>query len=454
MSDKLHFEMRLYPRQLEAFQVLDNQETRELLYGGAAGGAKTWLGCCWQIYNRLAYAGTKGFIGRARLKNLRHTTLSTFFRVAASIGLKQNIHYKYHQELGLIKFVNGSEILLRHLQESPSDPDFTALGGLEITDAFIDEASEVSEKAVHIVASRIRFGLDKSGLPPKILLCSNPSRNWLYRNFYEPSINGTLPKHRKFIQALVHDNHTKGFAESYVQQLENLDTVSKQRLLEGLWDYADDVLNLFLMETLANLTSVNIPKSTVYFLSADIARFGNDATVIGLWSGLQLVDIFIMEKSSLSEAAAYIKTIMSQYHIMPSKVIIDSDGIGAGVVDNLPAGVIQFMAQHKPIVKGTQTAAFSSLKAQCYYSLSQAVQAGKLGVHQSVADRLYKNKAIIAWIQEDLLAVRRTSEILEGKLSINSKSHQKQLLGRSPDFGDMLMMRQYFELRPSAFAFS
>jgi len=450
-----HYQMNLYPRQIQAFKLLQDDSTREVLYGGAAGGAKTWLGCAWQVFNRLSFAGTRGLIARARLKNLRHTTLKTFFSVTQTLGLKQDVHYSYDVQEGLIKFYNGSEIVLRHLQDMPSDPDFASLGGLEITDAFIDEASEVSEKAVHIVASRIRYRLDVAGLLPKLLLCSNPSRNWLYYNFYEPSVKGNLPSYRKFVQAFVDDNKTVGFAETYSNQLLNLDRVSRERLLLGMWDYADDVLNLFRLESLQNMILPSKPNlKEKFYISADIARFGADATVIGLWKGMTLEDVWVLQKASLKESAGLIAAIMNKRSIEPHRVIVDTDGIGAGVVDQLPNGVVQFMAQSRPIKVGQSAASFATLKAQCYFMVSQAVEDGILRVNPILAAKYHDGKPIIQRLQEELLSVRRSSELVENKLNINPKHEQKLLLGRSPDFADMVMMRQYFELKPSVFAFS
>ena len=179
------FFLKFYPKQLQAFHILRNQKTGELCYGGAAGGAKTYLGCAWQLLNRLAYPGTRGLIGRARLKNLKNTTLKTFLEIARSLGLVQGRHFSYNAQTDVLQFENGSEIYLKDLYLYPSDPDFTALGSLEITDAFIDEAGEVSEKAAAITQSRIRYRLDLSGLPPKMLLTCNPTRNWLYAAFYK-----------------------------------------------------------------------------------------------------------------------------------------------------------------------------------------------------------------------------------------------------------------------------
>ena len=49
-------------------------------------------------------------------------------------------------------------------------------------------------------------------------------------------------------------------------------------------------------------------------------------------------------------------------------------------------------------------------------------------------------------IIQELEQVKRSNVDKDGKLSIIPKEKVKELLGRSPDFSDALMMRMYFEL--------
>ena len=213
----------------------------EVLYGGAAGGGKTWFGCMWQIRRRLDYPGTRGAIGRDQLKRLKRTTLKTFFDVWAEFWQHnaEGVKMQYAEHSGGIRFSNGSEIVLLDLHQYPTDPDFTALGSLEITDAFVDEVTEVTEKAVQILSSRIRYRLD--ALPirePKMLLAGNPAHNWVKFRYVrdEEGEPVTLPPHRAFIPALLSDNPDPEFRRIYGKQLEQLGHYDRARLLEGDWD--------------------------------------------------------------------------------------------------------------------------------------------------------------------------------------------------------------------------
>lgn len=77
-----------HAKQEEALRILTDNTHTEFLYGGAAGGAKSWTGCSWLAFMSMSYPGTKWFIGREELKRLRESTLITFFKVCSQYGIK------------------------------------------------------------------------------------------------------------------------------------------------------------------------------------------------------------------------------------------------------------------------------------------------------------------------------------------------------------------------------
>ena len=227
--------LELSAKQTHAFDVLTEPEyahVSELLFGGAAGGGKSRLGCTYVAIQAITYDETRWVFGRDTLKTLKETTLNTFFQVAKDGGIK----YKYAENKGIF-FPNGSEILLKDLSFYPSDPEFSELGSLEITGAFVDECDQITKKAWNILKSRIRYKLDENNLTPKILGTCNPARNWVFKRFFEPYQNGALPPERMFIQSLVQDNDK--ISKHYIKNLEQLDELSRERLLKGNWEYLD-----------------------------------------------------------------------------------------------------------------------------------------------------------------------------------------------------------------------
>jgi phage terminase large subunit len=429
--------MKLSIKQTQAIDYLEDDITNELLFGGGAGGGKSILGCYWQIKRRLKYPNTKGLIGRASLKTLKETTLQSFFFVAKEQGLKAGIHYKYNQQSNIIYFPNESQILLKDLFLYPSDPNFDELGSLEITDAFIDECNQIVEKAKNIVKSRIRYQLDENGLVPKVLMTCNPAKNWTYTEFYSPDKKGELPENKKFIQSLLNDN--PNISQHYKGNLLTLDENSKQRLLYGNWEYSSDPAVLIQYENIINCFSNTFVESGAKFITADIARYGRDKTVIGVWDGWRLIKIVTIDKSGLDYVADEIKKLANAYKVPLSNIIVDEDGVGGGVKDFVKCK--GFVNNSSPIVLPNQVANFTNLKSQCYFGLSDKINKNEVFFSFDGTD---KEKTI-----EELQYVKQAKFDSDGKKSVLRKEDVKELLGRSPDYSDMIMMRYWFELKPA-----
>lgn len=231
--------MRLSKRQSVAWNYLLDDTTEEVFYGGAGGGGKTTLGCTWQIDRRVRYPGTHGLIGRKVLKELKNSTLLTFFNCCAEMGYRDGVDYKYYEQKGRVDWANKSITFLLDLDYKPSDPDIQSVGSTFFTDAFIDEASEIMERMFIFVNSRIRYKLDEIGLPPKLLACSNPQpEGWVKRRYIKEQDGSLtiLKPFQKFVQAKLGDNPDPAFRAVYQRQLEKLDPYDRARLLDGDWD--------------------------------------------------------------------------------------------------------------------------------------------------------------------------------------------------------------------------
>ena len=236
-------------KQKQTIQLLQrNTEVTDVFYGGGAGSGKTFLGCDWQISRRLLYPGTRGFMGRNTFSDFKVTTLKTFIEVWNTrwqnnpFGTKININLHEKQ----VTFSNGSEILIKDLSYNSSDPEFNTLGGMELTDAFIDEVPEITQKAKDIVRSRIRYKLINR--KPCLLMTGNPTNNWVKAEFVEDK-NGVpviLPNYKAFVPALLKDNPNPEFVEDYQKQLMNQSVYDRERLLFGNWSAVETVDNPFM----------------------------------------------------------------------------------------------------------------------------------------------------------------------------------------------------------------
>lgn len=427
-------------KQFKALEYLGDPITEEVLFGGGAGGGKTVLGCFWLITNCLKYPGSRWLMGRAILKSLKESTVKTLFDMLANtFHFEKDVHYHYNEQAGFIRFYNGSEIVFKDLFLYPSDPEFDSLGSHEYTGAFIDEIQQCTNKAKEIVLTRLRYKIDEFGIVGKLLMCSNPTKNFAYYDFYKPTLNKTIKKTRVFIQALIHTN--PHIPKSYVESLKRREGVTRQRLLEGNWNYDTGEDALFDFDSIVDMFTNTVEDSEDRFLSADISRFGADKTVIIQWKGFFIEKIYVYAKQSTSEVAKEIERIAEQNHIPRSKIVIDEDGLGGGVVDQLP-GTKGFVNNSRPIEtrKDEITSNYANLKSQCYFLLAKFVNEGKIGIYKV-------NETIKGFIVEDLEQIRQKDIDKDGKLAVVSKQIIKESLGRSTDYGDAMMMRMLFTIK-------
>lgn len=453
--------IELTVKQAVAAKYLGDNETTEVLFGGGAGGAKSFLGCLWLFDRCTRLPGTRWLMGRNKLKDLKATTLQTFFEVGKMLGYSDI--YNYNANESTITFTNGSVILLKDLFTYPKDPYFDRLGSLEITGAFIDEANQVSVKAKNVVKSRIRYKLDAftitgeptenlkvaeydeddmpikwidsngiicGGLIPKALFTCNPAKNWVYTDFYKPDRDNELNSDRKFVQALATDN--KYISKHYIENLKRLDKASKQRLLYGNWEYDNDPSKLIEFDAIVDLFSNNGVKGGTKYITADVARLGSDKMVIILWDGLIAEKIITINKSKLDKVAEVINKLKKEHNVRKSHIIADEDGVGGGLIDF--TGYKGFV-NNSSALKGEN---YANLKSQCYYKLAELINAGEIWIK----DDTYRDQII-----EELETVKRYKMDSDGKMRVLIKELVKQLIGRSPDFADALMMRMYYEIK-------
>lgn len=430
--------MKLNLKQTLALDYLEDNITEELLYGGAAGGGKSILGSYFVLKQALKYPETRWIIGRESLTTLKETTLISFFKVCKLQGLIANTHYKYYDNpKNFISFPNGSVILLKDLGYYPADPEFDELGSLEITGGFIDEVPQIKVKAKNVIKSRIRHLVSHYGLVPKMLYSCNPSKGWPYTEFYKPYKEGTLTPDKQFIQAFVTDN--PDIDSTYKQNLLKLPLNLKERLLNGNWEYDDDPSVLCGYDAISDCFTNTHAKGGDKAISADLAMQGRDRFVAGSWDGLRCRIELDKLKATGKSIETDLKDLMQRKEIGRSQTIADSDGLGA-YLESYLTGIKEFHGGAQAVDKDE----YANLKSQCAYEL-----AAKINNREVYIQCTDEQKEIL--IEE--LGVLKADNVNadERKKKIISKDKMKELLGHSPDYLDMLLMRMYFLIQPKRF---
>ena len=433
----------LFPKQIEALKYLTDDVVKELLYGGAAGGGKSWIGCEWLLWNCIAYPGTRWFIGRKHLSEIRESTIVTFRKVCKKHGIPDD-WWTYNDNKVKIKFANGSEIKGLELMQKPGDKDFDKLGSTEYTGGWIEEAAGVGVKAYEYLRSRIGRHLnDQYGIRAKIFITCNPARNWLYSTFYMPWKNDLLPVFRKFVQSFVTDNTKR--ESGYLEQLQELTGEIRARLLLGDWDYEDDPLALMVYDAIVDLFTNDYlrPDETKRRLICDVALHGSDLFRVGVFYGDVLVEHFYMPKSGGKQVVVKIKAAQARHQIRAHHVLYDADGVGGfiGDVGGFIPGAIAFHGNGSPIKrKSDKFTEYGNLKAQCGYLLAEKINEGQMYA-AAIVDETDREM-----LSEELAQIKRDKEATDGKLRLRRKELVHDDLGRSPDFADLFLMKQWFDI--------
>jgi hypothetical protein len=422
-------------------QVLTDHKTRTLVYGGGAGGGKSWLGCSWLMNMCLAYPHTRWFMAREVLKDLKRSTVKTFMKVAKLYGLEKQFRYNSHN--GEINFNNGSQILLIELAYKPSDPLYQDLGSTEYTGGFIEEGGEIHFDAYEALKnSRIgRQYNDKYNIFPTILVTCNPTKNWLYHLFYKPFMNGTIDEDCMFIPSLIGDNcFIDSQAKAGLMGFKN--EAQKQRLLYGNWDYEDEPEQIIKYEWLEKCFLARDYINTQKFMGVDVARYGNDKSVIAKIEGNTLYSVEQWEKIDTVTFADIVKTEIIAEKIMSENVGVDVVGVGAGTVDALKKKgynvfeiVSGAVAEDCDETGGHQ---FNNLRSQMWWALRERIKRGDFCIDMPI------NSELAQQIIKDLTATKY--EIVRDKqIKAESKSNIRNRLGRSPDTGDAVVYAHWMK---------
>jgi len=321
---------------------------------------------------------------------------------------------------------------LKDLFSYPSDPNFDELGSLEITDAFIDEANQISKKAKQIVRSRIRYRLLENKLVPKLLMTCNPAKNWVYSDFFKADKEDTLKENYKFIQSLVTDN--PNIEPSYEQNLQQLDQQSKERLLFGNWDYDNDPSLLCEYDAICDMFTNDHIQGGRKYISADLAMQGRDKFIAGYWNGMICNLAIDMDKSTAREIELKLKELKIANSVGNSNIVADSDGLGQ-YLESYLRNIKTFHGGMRSLNRKE----YDNIKSQCAFKLAELINNRQIKINCSLQQEEEIKKEISICLKRD--------NIDTDKKKIIKKEKMKELLGHSPDYLDMLIMRMIFELK-------
>lgn len=443
-----------------SFQILDDPQYTDVLFGGSAGGAKSFFVCMWAVFQCRNYEGIAIGLGRKELKRLKRTTLVTLLsKVHPLLGIHE-WDYKYNAQEGYIEYINGSKIVLIDMAYAPTDPDFDKFGSLELTHVIIEEVGEANKKAVDVLSSRRNRMLNKEyGLVGKLVMTCNPTQNFIRQEYWKPynELGGgrmqkwergevILPDtkekvaaYRAFVRSSVYDNPF--IDDNYVETLKNLPDQERKRLLEGDWNYADDDDSLFKSLLMDRATVYEYPESEEdtfnKYIGVDVADKGKDDTIATLIVNGVIVAQKVLDLDMTPEEMKTTQKPLSYLYAdelikfaqqngftaqQAKNIAIEGNGVGVGMRDAMR-------------VRGwyiTLYEATNKSRSQGYYDFMLDMDSGAIKMIHGLDD---------GELRRQLAA--HTYEMVNQEPKVKSKKDIKVDLGRSPDQADSAMIANW-----------
>ena len=294
-----------------------------------------------------------------------------------------------------------------------------------------DEASGIDDRIFETIEGALTTP------DAKLLLCGNPTRNTgvFKRAFFEDRDLYYTQKISCFDSERVTDEYSQLLVRQYGM---DSDVVRVRVLGEFPKAEPDGLIALELVEAAMMRDSLTdeAKKGSTVCIGADIARFGDDETVICSRIGGLVLDIVHYNKRDTMETVGHIlgtaSRIMTAYGKTRAVIYVDDDGVGGGVTDRLREVVYERGLNASVIDchnggKANDSGHYANWATESWDMLRQRFAAGTIQLPQD--DELAAQ-----------LSMRKYKVNSKGQMILEEKSIYKKRTRRSPDRADALVL--------------
>jgi len=431
-------------RQQIFMDALLSGKYRQLLYGGAIRGGKSYVLIAAVFLLARVFAGSRWAIVRKDLPTLRKNTVPVFEAIRPDTFCGPFV-----QDTWTAKCTNGSEILLWP-ESIQHDSQLNRWRGLEVNGFALEEMNELQMASFLKSIERAGSWTARGGVqpPPLIWGTCNPADNWVKEEFYDPFEEGTLPEHRFYLPATIDDNPY--IDPLYRESLNDLPEPEYRRFVLGDWTVNMDPMQLIRWEWVQWAIRGHKDDGELIphypgnkRMGVDVARFGDDDTVFMLLDGNGLYGVHTYSKLSTDETAQKIVMVGHDEAINAEDVKVDAVGLGAGTVDSaysMGYEVREILSGNSPYGEKESFFVFNNRRSQMWWWVREKFRKGEIRI--LIPDSRDRKKLV-----RDLTSIRyrvRTDKTFEVEpkesASMGGGSDNtwgmKQRLGRSPDYGD------------------
>jgi hypothetical protein len=281
----------------------------------------------------------------------------------------------------------------------------------------VDEASGVPESVFEAAYGSM------SGKDATTILLGNPTRSSGY--FYETHTRLRDSWWTKQVSCLDSPLVSPDFIQEMELKYGSESNAMKVRVYGEFPTAEDDTLISLHAVEQASKRVVEQPEGTAVVWGLDVARYGDDASVLCIRQGRHLQALHSWKKLSLMELAGRVLDLLNSSDEPPEEILVDSIGLGAGVLDRLRE--LDISARGVNVSESPAMAdRYANLRAELW-------DATKSWFSEEV--QIPNDDSLIA----DLTAPRYSFNS-SGKMLVESKAETKKRLGRSTDFADSLVL--------------
>lgn len=428
----------LTKKQTLAIDLLTNDKSLSVLFGGGKGGGKSYFLCLWAFQwsywlkeffdiKKPKYPVQVGFLGRKRGVDFNDTTLETFKKV-----VPPHLYHIRTQEKEII-FEDAVKLSYGGLDDEVNINKFNSA---EFAFIGIDQAEETSRNDVAVLQGSLRLTYNKKVPPYKQLYTANPQECWLKEDFIiSPN------KNRIFIPALPDDNpYLPGNYKETLRAAFEYDPAMLRAYLEGDWDAFANLEDALIQPNefgkCRTATVEDQEEDEVRIVALDVAtKHGDCFTVVVYRYGNTIADIQKYKHIPTTKIAEVAKVMYERKRA--TTLVVDSDGFGEGVADVLEAQRIYPQEFHggyssKPL-DGKK---FRNLRSQFYWLTCKKIEKGLLNFSLLDKDTYEQVKSQFCSIK-----VRPPDPL--ARFQIETKEDMSKRSIASPDLADAIVYSEY-----------
>lgn len=410
-------------KQSEAWKHLTSLADVDLMFGGAKGGAKTFLLCLWAFYwaKQLItmfeleevqdHPMPVGFMGRKRSVDFSKTTLETWKRIIPPSA------YTIKEQEKEIVVERRVKICYGGLDDQENINKFNSA---EFAFIAIDQAEETDRSDIAVLEGSLRLTY-KGRVPPyKTLYTANPADCWLKEDFVYGKRKGAV-----YIPAKYTDNpYLPANYGATLEKAFSFDEALLKAYRDGDWEALQTDLVLIPSRILEALADNMIVEPFTRSLAAIDPSQGGDEFVILIFKNTEIVDTIIYHERDTMKSTGLADVSMRRHGI--NSCVIDSIGVGAGIADRLSElgyNVYRIKSSSK-----SYDDRFLNLRANMWFAAAEKIRQKKSEYPRDEEMR------------RQLTSVRYIVKDSTGKIQIEPKADVRKRIGRSCDRADAFVM--------------